>query len=87
MMSTAVIVGEMSATDWARSVGNPRTPVRRPLPSRPLSDGAPFIMDIATYAPALTRGKDAEMRETMVLWSRRKMQMSDCAQWRTKTHV
>ena len=29
-MSTAVIVGEIKAIDWARRAGNPRTPLRRP---------------------------------------------------------
>ncbi len=30
MISTAVIVGEMSATDWANRAGNPKTLVRSP---------------------------------------------------------
>jgi hypothetical protein len=30
MMSTAVMVGEINATDWAKSDGNPRALVRSP---------------------------------------------------------
>src|SRR3984885_14427905 len=43
MMRTAVIVGEISATDWASSAGNPSAPVLSPVFSGAALTGAMAI--------------------------------------------
>src|SRR5580693_1289095 len=48
MISTAVMVGEMRATDWARRVGNPRARVLNPWIEPPADGGLPVATFVAS---------------------------------------
>jgi hypothetical protein len=52
MISTAVIVGEINATDWASTVGKPRARVRRP--ERSLPPGAAVVAGDLVASVVLT---------------------------------